>query len=106
MADLAQQEWHLKLINDNDAIILDVRTEQEIANGVIPDAIHIDFYLGNQFLEQIELLDKNKNYYVYCHSGIRSAQTCKLLNSMGIVNAYNLIGGIQDWQGPVVKPNL
>lgn len=106
MADLTQQEWHLKLVNDSNAVVLDVRTEQELVQGIIPEAIHIDFYLGNQFIEKVELLDKTKNYYVYCHSGIRSAHTCKLLNSLGIANAYNLAGGIIAWQGPIIKPNL
>lgn len=106
MTDLTQQEWHLKLMNDSNAVVLDVRTKQELAHGIIPDAIHIDFYLGNQFLEEIELLDKTKNYYVYCHSGVRSAQTCKLLNSLGIANAFNLEGGIVNWQGPIINSNL
>ena len=105
MTDLNQNEWIAKLKQDSNAVVLDVRTAQEIASGIIPNAIHIDFYLGNQFLKEIDLLDKTKNYYVYCRSGVRSGQTCRLLHSMGIVNAYNLAGGMLEWQGPIINPN-
>ncbi|MFC2148231.1 rhodanese-like domain-containing protein, partial [Bacteroidota bacterium] len=47
-------------------------------------------------------LDKSKNYYVYCRSGQRSRQACAIMNSIGIPNAYNLMGGILEWKGDIV----
>lgn len=101
MADLSQQEWEEQLENDENAVILDVRAPQELEEGYIPKATNIDFYLGQEFLEEVEKLDKNKNYYVYCRSGNRSGQACAIMNSVGFKNAYNLEGGFMNWEGDV-----
>lgn len=103
MADLSQQEWAEQLSNDNNAFILDVRTEQEIEEGYIPNATNIDIYKGQGFLDELEKLDKSKNYYVYCRSGNRSGQACAIMNSMGFENAYNLEGGFMNWDGEVAE---
>ncbi|GGG52210.1 rhodanese [Croceivirga lutea] len=103
MADLSQQEWAEQLSNDNNAFILDVRTEQEIEEGYIPNATNIDIYKGQGFLDELEKLDKSKNYYLYCRSGNRSGQACAIMNSMGFENAYNLEGGFMNWDGEVAE---
>ena len=103
MSDLSQDEWAEQLENDSDAVILDVRTAEEMEEGYIPNAIHIDIYLGQEFLDEIDKLDKSKNYYVYCRSGNRSRQACALLKNTGISNAYNLEGGIIEWDGDIVE---
>lgn len=102
MEDLTQEEWSSQLENDDNAIILDVRTDAEVANGIIANAIHIDIYKGQEFISEIEDLDKSKNYYVYCRSGNRSGQACKIMEQLGFENAYNLEGGILDWEGDIV----
>ncbi|WP_088342300.1 rhodanese-like domain-containing protein [Robiginitalea sediminis] len=102
MADLTQEQWAAQLQGDADAVILDVRTEEEVEDGIIPGAIHIDFYMGAGFLEEIEKLDKSKSYYVYCRSGNRSGQACALMNSRGFERAFNLKGGMLEWEGDVI----
>lgn len=105
MADLTQEQWVTQLSEDNNAVILDVRTEQEVEEGYIPNAVHIDFHLGQGFIDGVNALDKSKNYYVYCRSGGRSAQACAVMNQMcGIENAYNLLGGFMEWEGEVAHP--
>lgn len=99
--DLSQEEWAEQLQNDPNAFILDVRTPEEVEEGYIPGAANIDIYLGQGFMDEIEKLDKSKNYYVYCRSGNRSGQACAILNSIGIANAYNLEGGFMNWEGEV-----
>ena len=101
MADLTQEEWTEQLENDPNAVILDVRTPEEVEDGYIPDAINIDFYLGQEFLSELQKLDTSKNYYVYCRSGNRSRQACHLMEQMGFANAYNLMGGFNEWEGEV-----
>jgi len=101
--DLSQEEWEDRLAKDDNAVILDVRTPEEVEEGYIPEAKNIDFYLGSDFMAEIEKLDKNKNYYVYCRSGNRSGQACSLMNNIGIKNAYNLEGGFMNWAGDVVE---
>lgn len=101
MADLSQEKWAQQLENDENAVILDVRTEDEVADGFIPNAKNIDIYKGQAFVDEIETLDKSKNYYVYCRSGARSGQACAIMNQLGFESAYNLIGGFMAWTGDV-----
>lgn len=103
MADLSQQDWASQLQDDPNAVILDVRTEDEVNEGFIPNAIHLDIYKGQEFLDEIKKLDTDKNYYVYCRSGNRSGQACSIMNQLGFENAYNLMGGFTDWNGPLTQ---
>lgn len=102
--NLSQQDWKSKLEADTNAVILDVRTEDECNEGIIPNAINIDIFKGQGFIYRLEELDKTKNYYVYCRSGARSAQACGIMNQMGFENAFNLEGGFMQWQGAVAFP--
>ena len=101
MANLSQKDWTEQLNADDNAVILDVRTEAEVAEKKIPNSINIDIYKGQGFVYQLEELDKSKNYYVYCRSGARSAQACNIMNQLGFDNTYNLLGGILEWTGDV-----
>ena len=103
MADLTQQEWQSELAEDTNAIVLDVRTEEEVEEGIIPEAIHIDIYQGQGFVDQLETLDKNKTFYVYCRSGGRSAQACAIMNQLGFAHTKNLLGGFSEWTGEVAN---
>ena len=99
--DLSQKDWTEQLEEDNNSVVLDVRTLQEVELGIIPNALHIDIFLGQEFIDAIQKLDKSKSYYVYCKSGGRSAQTCSIMNQLGFERTYNLVGGITQWQGEV-----
>lgn len=103
MSDLSQTEWASKLNDDTNAVVLDVRTDVEVIEGVIPNAIHIDIYKGQAFVDEINALDKHKNYYVYCKSGGRSGQACGLMRQLGFDNAFNLVGGFSQWIGEKAK---
>ena len=80
-------------VDDGETIILDVRTAQEFASGKIGDAMNIDFYNPN-FRSEIDKLDKNAKYAIYCKSGNRSGQTLKIMNDLGFTNVVDLKGGI------------
>jgi len=99
MQDLTQSQWRDQLSQDENATILDVRTDVEVAEGMIPTARQIDIQNAAGFMEQAKSLDTSKNYYIYCRSGGRSAQACMILNSLGFPNTYNLKGGMMEWQG-------
>lgn len=100
MADLTQQQWWEQLKKDDNSKILDVRSEIELEEcGYIPAAENIDFYDRLKFMDFVRALEPSKNYYVYCKSGGRSAQACAIMNSIGIENAYNLLGGFSKWEG-------
>ncbi len=102
MQDLTQSQWAEQITQDENAVILDVRTDHEVAEGMIPNARQIDIQNAPGFMQQTQELDKSKNYYVYCRSGGRSVQACMILESLGFSNTYNLLGGITDWEGEVV----
>lgn len=97
--NLSKEDWSEQLKEDPNAVVLDVRTQEEVDMGIIPNAIHIDIYKGQGFIDEVEKLDKTKNYYVYCRSGARSGQACTILNELGFENAYNLEGGYNAWNG-------
>ena len=100
--DLTQEDWVSQFEADQNAVMLDVRTEDECDQGIIESSINIDIYKEPEFVAAIEALDKSKNYYVYCRSGVRSAKACAIMNELGIENAYNLLGGIIEWTGDIV----
>lgn len=103
MSDLSQNEWAQALIDQPESVVLDVRTEEEFESGYIPNAKNIDLRMGPGFIDEINSLDKNKSYYVYCRSGARSAQAVQLMRDLGFAEAYNLLGGILEWEGEVIE---
>ena len=100
--NLAQEVWVDQLNNDVNAVILDVRTEDEFNEGIILGALNIDIYKGQGFIYLIEELEKTKNFYVYCKSGGRSGQACSIMNQLGFEKTYNLLGGMMEWNGEVI----
>ena len=101
--DLEQDKWKNGIQNDTDAVILDVRTIEEFEISRISKSINIDFYNPKTFMQEIGKLDKNKSYYIYCRTGVRSANSCHLMKELGFINTYNLIGGIVEWNGETVN---
>ncbi|HNE51322.1 MAG: thioredoxin domain-containing protein [Chitinophagales bacterium] len=86
-----------KIAQTKDAEILDVRTPEEYAGGYIENAKNIN-YNGSEFKSEVEKLDKNKTYFVYCLSGARSASAASYMRSNGFKHVINLEGGILAWQ--------
>ena len=101
--DLEQDKWLNGLEHDSDALILDVRTAEEFETSRIPKSINIDFYNPEIFMYEIGKLDKDKSYYIYCRTGVRSANSCQLMNELGFNKVYNLLGGIVEWKGEIDK---
>ena len=101
--DLEQDKWKTGFENDTDAIILDVRTPEEYEISRIPNSVNIDFYNPEIFMQEVGKLDKDKSYYIYCRTGVRSANSCHLMKELGFTKTYNLIGGIVDWKGETIN---
>tara|TARA_B100000575_G_scaffold109192_1_gene86957 strand:+ start:47596 stop:47901 length:306 start_codon:yes stop_codon:yes gene_type:complete len=97
--DLSLEEWKKKIESDQNAFLLDVRTAEEFEEGHIPQATLLDIRQASNFIDGIQSLDVSKNYYVYCRSGLRSAQACQLMNHYGLKTTYNLLGGFMEWDG-------
>jgi len=76
------------------AHLIDVRTEAEVAQGVINGAIHIPLHLLPLRAADIP---QDRPVVIYCRSGARSAQACAFMASKGYENMHNLAGGIMAW---------
>ena len=100
--DLEQEIWKNKLDSDSNSVTLDVRTPDEFNTSRISNSINIDFYNPQVFMEEVQKLDKEVTYFVYCRTGVRSANSCLLMKELGFNNTYNLIGGIVDWKGEII----
>lgn len=86
-----------QLINREDAVILDVREDNEYRDGHIVNSLHIPVgYLKDRFKELEK--HKDKPIIVGCRSGQRSSQACAILKKEGFNNIYNLSGGIMAWK--------
>ena len=80
----------IKTINNStNLIMLDVRTAEEYSAGSIPNSINVDV-LSPDFKSKIDLLDKNKEYLVYCRSGNRAAIASSIMATNGFIRIYNL----------------
>jgi thioredoxin 1 len=93
--NLSPKEFKSVFEKEN-AILLDVRTPQEINGGMIENASTIDFYDAD-FSKKIAKIQKDKTVYVYCKSGGRSSKAAKMLLESGQAKVVNLKGGIMAW---------
>ena len=85
--------------NTKDAVLLDVRTQQEYLEGRVPGSWNIPL----QELKKVErLVDKAVPLFVYCLSGARSRMAAAQLQQMGYASVTNL-GGISSYRGKVER---
>lgn len=85
-----------KMIDNEDAILLDVRTVREFMQGHIKGAINIDWYQGT-FESKVAELDKTKKVLIYCRSGNRTGKAKYFMIGLGFTRIYNLEYGVNDW---------
>ena len=96
--ELVSPDQAAQVIEDAPAglVVLDIRTPEEYAEVRLADAINIDFYDAD-FADQLDALDKNDPYVVYCRSGNRSAEAVETMKELGFVEVYEIDGGIVNW---------
>jgi rhodanese-related sulfurtransferase len=91
-----------ELVESGGIRIVDVRSPEETAQGIIPGAMVLP-------IEELEarwreIPNDGKRTLVYCAGGVRSAHACEFLASQGYSSLYNLEGGFTSWSGPVARP--
>ncbi|MFQ3213337.1 MAG: rhodanese-related sulfurtransferase [Marivirga sp.] len=84
--------------NNDDIVILDVRTATEVNDGHIAGSEHIDVLRTDEFTTSVSKMDKEKTYYVICRSGGRSSKAAGIMKDLGFTNVYNVQGGMTAWQ--------
>lgn len=77
-------------------MIIDVRTLEEFKSGHLADAVNID-YKSPDFRTNVDKLDRNKEYLIYCRSGARSAGAARVMLDLGFTRLHNLTSGITGW---------
>ena len=82
------------LLSGQEVTLVDVRTDEEAARGIIHGALHIPLHL---LPLRVQELGGDTPLVFYCHSGIRSAQACSYMASQGRGNLFNLRGGVLGW---------
>jgi|GEM_PF-9936 len=87
----------LQSINHRDALVLDVRSDAEYAEGHVLNALHIPLGLLAGRLGQLEAY-RDHPIVVICRSGARSAQAAAQLRKAGFNEVFNLAGGVMAWQ--------
>jgi len=95
MKEITPEEVQRKLENGEDIELIDVREDEEVEAGMIPQARHIRM---NDIPEQLDALDKNKETIFICRSGGRSANVCAYLQDKGY-DVVNMVGGMLDYKG-------
>ncbi len=86
-----------QLINRENAVVVDVREDNEYLSGHIINSLHIPL---SYFKDRLKELEKHKSepIIVGCKTGQRSGQACAILKKAGFEKVYNLSGGVTAWQ--------
>jgi len=109
--DITPQEA-FTLIQENqdnpDFVIIDVRTPEEFAEEHIENAINLD-YRSETFQDELNQLDKNITYLIYCRSGRRSGNALDMVAELDFKEVYNMLDGINGWKAeglPILEDNF
>jgi rhodanese-related sulfurtransferase len=95
----------IRLMNNDDALVLDVREAKDFGEGHIKQAQNVPFSALKDKIDSLSN-DKSTPILAYCRSGNISGKACRLLKGSGYENVHNLSGGIIGWQDanlPVTK---
>ena len=99
MEEMTATELKQRLDNGDDIQIIDVREDNEVAIGTIPNSVHIPLA---QVLTRMNEIDPNRETVVHCKMGGRSARAIEALQRSGFKGKLvNLKGGIVGWSKEV-----
>jgi len=88
-----------ELMKENKQVaVIDVREAEEVASGIISEAIHIPM---NEIPDAMSSFDKDIHYIFVCRSGARSDAVAKYVMNKGY-HASNMVGGMIDWRGEII----
>ncbi|MCM3322970.1 MULTISPECIES: rhodanese-like domain-containing protein [Cytobacillus] len=95
MKEITTEELQKKLEAGEQLELVDVREDDEVAQGIIPGAKHIRM---GTIPENLDKFDKDKEYIMICRSGNRSGQVCRFMQEQGY-QVTNMVGGMLEWEG-------
>jgi rhodanese-related sulfurtransferase len=85
------------LINQQDAVVIDVRPSADFSKGHIINSLNIPMSGLNGQLDKLNKY-KSRPVVVSCRSGAQSSAACRMLRKQGFDQVFNLQGGIMAWQ--------
>jgi rhodanese-related sulfurtransferase len=88
----------VRLINDRDAIIVDLRPQNEFKRGHLLNAINVPFAKLEERASEVGK-DKAKPVLLYCALGSVAGQAAIRLKKLGYAEVYPLKGGLNAWTG-------
>lgn len=91
--DISVEEFKEKRA-ETPGVIIDVRTQGEFDDGHLAEVDHQFDLMNGDFEAQLDNLEKEKTYYLYCRTGNRSGQAARMMQKNGFENVYN-VGGFQ-----------
>jgi rhodanese-related sulfurtransferase len=92
---ITPEELQEKLAKGEKLELVDVREDEEVAEGMIPGAKHIRM---GDIPDNLDYFDKEKEYIFICRSSRRSVNVCYYLQDQGY-KVRNMIGGMLNWNG-------
>ncbi len=87
-------------------VLMDVRTPDEFAEGHIEGAVNVN-YNADDFIDNLNKLDKDKTYLIYCRTGRRSSDAIDIMKRLKFKEVYRIQGDIVRWKSeklPLVTP--
>ena len=89
-------------IDRGDVLLVDLREPDEMAEGVIPGAVHVprgmlEFHADPETPYHLEGFDRGRRVIVYCAAGSRSALGAAALQELGYRDVAHLEGGFKQW---------
>ena len=94
IGEIEPAELKQRLDRGDALAVLDVREPEEVRIAAIPGTVHIPM---NDIPARLAELDRDAEWVVMCHHGMRSAQIAMYLARMGFARVANLSGGIEEW---------
>ena len=97
VGETSAEEVFARLEGPGKPSLLDVREDDEVANGIVPSARHLSRAHFESRVEDV-LPDKDAEIVVYCQSGVRSAFAARTLQDLGYSNVSSMRGGFTRWK--------
>lgn len=99
MRELTAKQVQQLLSEGKKLNLIDVREKHEVALRKIPGVIHIPL---DSIPENLQKLEKAKEYIIVCRSGNRSGLAAQYLESRGF-RTINMVDGMLAWEGKVER---